>query len=110
MPQSVISGATTVRRAQSVAEMLAHGGAPEHLHRGEGHGPKSIHFILVSLAQSHHQGPPHPHQMHHRVVLGNICNIYLFDFIFKDFVYHIFVILGENGPPSKLPTRQRNFF
>ena len=87
MPQSVISGATTVRRAQSVAEMLAHGGAPEHLHRGEGHGPKSIHFILVSLAQSHHQGPPHPHQMHHRVVLGNICNIYLFDFIFKDFVY-----------------------
>ena len=28
MPQSVISGATTVRRARSVAEMSGHGGSP----------------------------------------------------------------------------------
>ena len=28
VPQSVISGATTVRRARSVAEMSAHGGSP----------------------------------------------------------------------------------
>jgi len=93
VPQSVISGATTVRRARSVAEMSGHGGSPGGPgHHGSlgGHGqgggqvePKSLHASMASLAQSHHQhhGPPMPH--HHRMVLG------------------------ENGAPSKLPMRQR---
>ena len=98
MPQSVISGATTVRRARSVAEMSGHGGSPGGPgHHGSlgGHGqgggqvdqiasksrqipiflhfqvePKSLHASMASLAQSHHQhhGPPMPH--HHRMVLG----------------------------------------
>jgi len=94
VPQSVISGATTVRRARSVAEMSGHGGSPGGPgHHGSlgGHGqgggqvePKSLHASMASLAQSHHQhhhGPTMPH--HHRMVLG------------------------ENGAPSKLPMRQR---
>ena len=98
VPQSVISGATTVRRARSVAEMSGHGGSPGGPgHHGSlgGHGqgggqvgqiasksrpfsdilhfqvePKSLHASMASLAQSHHQhhGPPMPH--HHRMVLG----------------------------------------
>lgn len=82
VPQSVISGATTVRRARSVAEMSQHGGMPGQ--QGE-QGPKSLHASMASLAQSQHhggqggQGQP----QHHRLVLG------------------------ENGAPSKLPIRQR---
>merc|ERR1712080_448141 len=91
VPQSVISGATTVRRARSVAEMSQHGLAgPGDLprdHRDPGN--KSLHASMASLAQSQHHGGQggqnggHGQPHHHRLVLG------------------------ENGAPSKLPIRQR---
>jgi len=90
VPQSVISGATTVRRARSVAEMSQHGLPGPGDRPDQAIGNKSLHASMASLAQSHHHGgqtggqPGPPGQpQHHRLVLG------------------------ENGAPSKLPIRQR---
>ena len=52
MPQSVISGATTVRRARSVAEMSGHGGSPGGAgHHGSlgGHGQGGGQVSLLLL-------------------------------------------------------------
>ena len=91
VPPSVISGATTVRRARSVAELSqAAGPAPHpHHHHHHHHGGhmeagdrRSLHASMASLGQSQvggHGG--HPRPGHHRMVMA------------------------ENGAPSKLPMR-----
>jgi len=85
VPPSVISGATTVRRARSVAELSQPGGPPHHPHHPHHHYPgpehmdldrRSIHASMASLGHSQvgHRG--------HRMVMA------------------------ENGAPSKLPMRE----
>ena len=90
VPPSVISGATTVRRARSVAELSQPGGPPPHpAHHPHHHhhqhypGPehmdldrRSLHASMASLGHSQigHRG--------HRMVMA------------------------ENGAPSKLPMRE----
>ena len=90
VPPSVISGATTVRRARSVAELSQPGGpAPPPAHHQHGHphypgGPdhhmeldrRSLHASMASLG--HSQVGPRGHRL----------------------------VMGENGAPSKLPMRE----
>ena len=91
VPPSVISGATTVRRARSVAELSQPGGPagpppghPQHqpqLYPGPEHhldlDRRSLHASMASLGHSQ-VGP----RGHHRLVMA------------------------ENGAPSKLPRRE----
>merc|ERR1719232_611863 len=80
VPPSVISGATTVRRARSVAELSqaapghphAHPHHPGHLE----HERRSLHASMASLGHSQ-IGPRPGHRM----------------------------VMGENGAPSELPMR-----
>ena len=94
VPPSVISGATTVRRARSVAELSQPGGPvpppghPQH-HQQHHHYPgpehhldmdrRSLHASMASLSLAHSQVGP---RGHHRLVMA------------------------ENGAPSKLPMRE----
>lgn len=88
VPPSVISGATTVRRARSVAE-LSQPGAPHGHHYNHSHPPtpadtlepgdrRSLHASMASLGHSQLSRPAG-----HRLVMG------------------------ENGAPSKLPMREQ---
>lgn len=86
VPPSVISGATTVRRARSVAELSQAGPAHAHHHGGHhleaGDRQRSLHASMASLGHSqvgggHHQRPGGHHRM----------------------------VMAENGAPSKLPMR-----
>ena len=87
VPPSVISGATTVRRARSVAELSQAAHPP---HGGHAHGPphpmghdqdrRSLHASMASLGHSQ-MGGPHGARGHGRMVMA------------------------ENGAPSKLPIR-----
>merc|ERR1719445_2448682 len=85
VPPSVISGATTVRRARSVAELSQPGGPPHHPHHPHHHYPgpehmdldrRSIHASMASLG--HSQVGHRSHRM----------------------------VMAENGAPSKLPMRE----
>ena len=90
VPPSVISGATTVRRARSVAE-LSQPGAPHGPPFTHSHPPtpgdtlepgdrRSLHASMASLGHSQlsRPGPPGPR-----------------------------MVMGENGAPSKLPMREQ---
>ena len=90
VPPSVISGATTVRRARSVAELSQ---APHPPHGGHAHGPphpmghhdqdrRSLHASMASLGHSQMGGP-------HGARPGG----------------HGRMVMAENGAPSKLPIR-----
>ena len=87
VPPSVISGATTVRRARSVAELSQAGPAPGHHHHGGHHREapgdrqRSLHASMASLGHSQVGGGHHSRPGHHRMVMA------------------------ENGAPSKLPMR-----
>lgn len=86
VPPSVISGATTVRRARSVAELSQAGPAHAHHHGGHhleaGDRQRSLHASMASLGHSQVGGGHHPRPGgHHRMVMA------------------------ENGAPSKLPMR-----
>jgi len=88
VPPSVISGATTVRRARSVAE-LSQPGAPHGHPYNHSHPPtpadtlepgdrRSLHASMASLGHSQLRGPVGPR-----------------------------LVMGENGAPSKLPIREQ---
>ena len=80
VPPSVISGATTVRRARSVAE-LSQVPPPPPGHHTPGHldqDRRSLHASMASLGHSQMGGRPTGPRM----------------------------VLGENGAPSKLPMRE----
>ena len=86
VPPSVISGATTVRRARSVAELSQAGAAHTHHHGGHhleaGDRQRSLHASMASLGHSQVGGGHHSRPGgHHRMVMA------------------------ENGAPSKLPMR-----
>ena len=82
VPPSVISGATTVRRARSVAELSQVPAPPPGPHAGHPPGHldqdrRSLHASMASLGHSQMGGRPTGHRM----------------------------VLAENGAPSKLPMR-----
>jgi len=97
VPPSLISGATTVRRARSVAEMSVAGGNRNYP-GGEMDDRKSFHASMASLGPSTMMmaGPPHPHHPHGRHPQQ------------PQHPHHHNggrVVVGENGTPSHLPTR-----